>query len=73
MPKSQGIRSSQPGRCHDCAGPAADGAKGRCGRCYQKWRRAGRPEPPPRPALRSGWYGYSPATGTARLELTSCA
>jgi len=72
VPRSRGIRSSgQPGRCRDCAGPAARGAKGRCGRCYAAWRRAGSPADTPRPALRSGWYGYSPATGTARLEPAS--
>ena len=69
-----GLRT-QPARCTDCGDNAAGGAKGRCGRCYAVWRRswqqAGSPPPPadtPRPPLRSGWYGYSPATGTARLE-----
>jgi hypothetical protein len=68
-----GGRQPAPIVCGDCGGPPGrDAAKGRCGRCYQAWRRAGRPEtlPPPR-VLRSGWYGYSPARGTARLELAS--
>lgn len=71
MPKSRGISTSQPARCRDCAGNAAGGAKGRCQRCYHAWRRAGSPEDASRPALQSGWYGYSPQTGTARNEAAS--
>ena len=67
-------RQPVPETCRDCGMPTDhNSAKGRCGRCYRRWDRAGRPAGPVpvRVALRSGWYGYSPATGTARLEEAS--
>jgi len=67
-----------PAVCGDCGGPTGrDAAKGRCGRCYQRWARNGRPGAAPEPVvarvrvLRSGWQGYSPVFGTARLDVAS--
>ena len=66
-------RVPMPELCRDCAEPTGrDAAKQRCGKCYHRWRRAGSPEDKkPRMRLTSADYSYSPAYGTARMDLAS--